>query len=87
MIVEIADRGPGLTPGEERAVFLKFHRGDPSPSARGTGLGLAICAGIIRAHGGRIWAENRSGGGVAIRFTLPVKGAPPTALTDPADGA
>jgi two-component system sensor histidine kinase KdpD len=87
MVVEIADRGPGLPPGEERAVFEKFHRVDPSPSARGTGLGLAICAGIIRAHGGRIWAENRPGGGVAIRFALPVKGAPPTALADPADGA
>jgi two-component system sensor histidine kinase KdpD len=44
---------------------------------RGAGLGLAICRGIIRAHGGRIWAENRPGGGVAIRFTLPAKEAPP----------
>ena len=49
----------------------------PPRRVRGAGLGLAICRGIVRAHGGRIWAENRPGGGVAIRFTLPVKEAPP----------
>ncbi|MCX5999885.1 MAG: ATP-binding protein [Chloroflexi bacterium] len=38
----------------------------------GTGLGLAICKGIVEAHGGRIIAENRSGGGTIVRFTLPV---------------
>ncbi len=84
VIVEVADRGPGLPPGEERAVFDKFHRVDPAPTARGTGLGLAICAGIVRAHGGRIWAENRPGSGVAIRFALPLKGTPPPAPIDPA---
>ncbi|HEY7653282.1 MAG TPA: sensor histidine kinase KdpD [Methylomirabilota bacterium] len=78
VLVEVADRGPGLPPGEERRIFEKFHRTDPTPSVRGAGLGLAICRGIIRVHGGRIWAENRPGGGVAVRFTLPVKEAPPT---------
>jgi two-component system sensor histidine kinase KdpD len=41
---------------------------------------LTICRGIITAHGGRIWAENRSGGGAAFRFTLPLTGAPPMAV-------
>ncbi|MGH7317188.1 MAG: ATP-binding protein, partial [Candidatus Rokuibacteriota bacterium] len=77
VLVEVADRGPGLPAGEERRIFEKLHRTEASPSARGAGLGLAICHGIIRAHGGRIWAENRRGGGVAVRFTLPVKEAPP----------
>ncbi len=77
VIVEVADRGPGLPPGEERRIFEKFHRSDRPPSERGAGLGLAICEGIVRAHGGRIWAENRPGGGVAIRFSLPAKDAPP----------
>jgi two-component system, OmpR family, sensor histidine kinase KdpD len=36
------------------------------------GLGLTICRGIVEAHGGRIWAENRSGGGAIFSFTLPV---------------
>jgi len=78
VVVEVADRGPGLRPGEERLIFEKFHRTDPAPSVRGAGLGLAICQGIIQAHGGRIWAENRAGGGVALRFALPLKDTPPT---------
>jgi two-component system sensor histidine kinase KdpD len=77
VVVEVADRGPGLPPGEERLIFEKFQRSERSPSIRGAGLGLAICDGIVRAHGGRIWAESRPGGGVSIRFVLPIKDAPP----------
>ncbi len=76
VIVEIADRGPGLAPGDEKRVFDKFYRGGGLTS-RGAGLGLAICRGIIEAHGGRVWAENRPGGGVAFRFTIPLTGTPP----------
>jgi two-component system sensor histidine kinase KdpD len=86
VVVEVGDRGPGLPPGEERLIFEKFHRTDPAPSVRGAGLGLAICHGIVRAHGGRIWAENRPGGGVTIRFALPVKDAPPTPSEAPLPG-
>jgi two-component system sensor histidine kinase KdpD len=77
VLIEVADRGPGLRPGEERRIFEKFHRTEAAPTVRGAGLGLAICRGIVHAHGGRIWAENRPGGGVTVRFTLPVKEAPP----------
>ena len=45
------------------------------PSA--TGLGLTICRGIVEAHGGRMWAENRPGGGAVVRFTLPLTGTSP----------
>jgi two-component system sensor histidine kinase KdpD len=85
VVIEVADRGPGLPAGEERAVFEKFHRTEPAPPARGTGLGLAISAGIVRAHGGRIWAENRRDGGLAIRISLPTKDAPPP-LGEPGSG-
>ena len=76
--VEVADRGPGLPPGDEERVFEKFYRGSQSDRG-GVGLGLPICRGIVEAHGGRIWAENRAGGGVAFRFFLPREGSPPEA--------
>ncbi len=75
MIVEVADRGPGLAAGDEARVFEKFYRA--GSAGGGVGLGLAICRGIVEAHGGRIWAENRPGGGAAFRFALPVEGQPP----------
>ena len=46
-------------------------------SERGAGLGLAIARAIVNAHGGRIWAENRDGGGAVFSFVLPVEGSPP----------
>src|SRR5439155_352835 len=51
--------------------------------ARGAGLGLAICQGIVKAHGGRIWAQNLPEGGVSFLFTLPLGEKPPASV--PAD--
>ena len=82
LTIEVADHGPGLPPGEEDRVFEKFFRGEQIV-ARGAGLGLAICRGIVRAHGGRIWAQNLPGGGVAFLFTLPLGAMQPAPL--PAD--
>jgi two-component system, OmpR family, sensor histidine kinase KdpD len=76
LLLEVADRGPGLAPGDEELVFEKFYQAS-SGSTRGVGLGLAICRSIIEAHGGRIWAANRPGGGATFRFTLLLEeGAP-----------
>jgi two-component system sensor histidine kinase KdpD len=85
VVVQVADRGSGLPPGEEERVFEKFHRAGSAPGT-GVGLGLAICRGIVTAHGGRIWAENRPGGGAAFRLTIPVVGAPPTILAEDSAG-
>jgi len=76
LLVEIADRGPGIPSGHEERIFDKFYRVDPTREG-GVGLGLTICRGIIDAHGGRIWAENRPQGGAVFRFTLPLEGSPP----------
>lgn len=76
VIVDVADRGPGFLPEDVAQIFDKFYRAQPSTHG-GAGLGLAICRAIIEAHGGRIWAENRPGGGAVFCFTLPVGEAPP----------
>jgi two-component system sensor histidine kinase KdpD len=69
--IEIADRGFGIPPGDLLQVFDKFYRIEHPGSVAGTGLGLSICKGIVEAHGGRIVAENREGGGTIIRLILP----------------
>ncbi len=70
--VSVEDTGPGLAPDARRRMFDRFWRGDRARSRGGTGLGLAIARGLVEAHGGRIWAENRENGGATISFTLPV---------------
>ena len=74
--IEVADRGPGIPPGDEGRLFDKFFRG-PQAGSSGAGLGLAICRGVIGAHGGTIEAANRPGGGAVFRMTLPIVGSPP----------
>ena len=69
--IEIADRGFGIPAADLSQVFDKFYRIEHPGSVAGTGLGLSICKGIVEAHGGRIAAENRAGGGTIIRLTLP----------------
>lgn len=78
VMIEVADRGPGLSPGIERRVFDKFFRAAKGESRRGIGLGLAIARGIVEAHGGTITAANRPGGGAIFRFTLPSTGEQPS---------
>jgi two-component system sensor histidine kinase KdpD len=85
--VDVADHGPGLPPGEEARIFEKFYRVPGATSTSGVGLGLTICRGIITAHGGRIWAENRPGGGALLRFTLPLGGVPPLQVPPEASAA
>jgi two-component system sensor histidine kinase KdpD len=72
--ISVMDRGPGISPDELDKVFEKFYRGRRglNNKVEGTGMGLAIAKGIIEAHGGRIRAERRQGGGAAISFTLPL---------------
>lgn len=72
----VADNGPGLPLGREAMLFEKFTRGQEESDIPGVGLGLAIARAIVEAHQGRIWAENRPGGGARFIFTLPV-GEPP----------
>ena len=65
LVVEVADRGPGVPAGQEEAVFGRFYRANAAlaDAGAGSGLGLTICRGIVSAHGGRIGITPRAGGG------------------------
>jgi len=78
--VYVEDQGPGVPKGDEHRIFEKFQRaaGAETKTKWGTGLGLTICKGIVEAHGGRIWAENRPEGGARFQFTLPIQDSPPS---------
>ena len=70
--VKVKDQGIGIPEEELKKVFDKFVQSSKTRTgAGGTGLGLAICAEIIRAHQGKIWAENNPEGGATFTFTLP----------------
>ena len=72
--VKVIDEGIGIPPQHLPKVFDKFYRVEGGYSRRtpGSGLGLYICQSIVRAHGGRIWAESVPGRGSTFTFSLPV---------------
>ena len=72
MEIRISDRGCGIPATERERVFQRFFRGTRSEDAPGIGLGLAISKGFVEAHNGKIWAEERPGGGSILCFTMPL---------------
>jgi signal transduction histidine kinase len=68
--VSIADTGTGIPEHELDAIFECFYHGERADYS-GLGLGLYIARWIVEAHGGRLWAESRLGGGSTFYFTLP----------------
>jgi two-component system sensor histidine kinase MtrB len=72
--VTVRDYGVGLRPGEEKLVFSRFWRSDPSRvrQSGGTGLGLAISVEDARLHQGRLEAWGEPGEGACFRLTLPL---------------
>lgn len=64
--VAVSDNGPGFGPEQQARLFERFY----STKKEGMGMGLALSRSIIEAHGGRLSAENRPGGGATFRFTL-----------------
>jgi Signal transduction histidine kinase len=70
--IEVLDRGPGLEPGEEEAVFKRFHRGRAGrQGAPGTGLGLSIARELATEWDGQVLIENRQSGGARAIVVLP----------------
>ncbi len=74
VILEVADRGPGLTREQAERVFERFYRADQARGRRtgGTGLGLAIVAALVTAHGGTVGVNPSSGQGATFWITLPL---------------
>lgn len=68
--ISVEDTGTGLSDEVMELLFSPFR----STKVEGMGIGLSICRTIVEAHRGKIWAENREGGGAAFRFTLPAPG-------------
>jgi two-component system sensor histidine kinase KdpD len=77
IVIEVADRGPGLSEGAETRVFDKFYRLPSETGQPGTGLGLAICKAVAASHGGDVTAANREGGGSVFSLRLPLGGPAP----------
>jgi two-component system, OmpR family, sensor histidine kinase KdpD len=74
--VSIDDNGPGVPSESLPRLFEPFYRSPEAHAVRGSGLGLAVAQGLIRAHGGRIWAQNRDGGGARFSFAIPAADMP-----------
>lgn len=82
LVVAVCDDGPGLPAGREETLFDKFVRGQAESPIAGVGLGLAICRAIVDAHGGRMRAFNRDGGGACFELRLPLDEPPPVPDAD-----
>jgi two-component system osmolarity sensor histidine kinase EnvZ len=76
IVLEVADRGPGIPGDQVERLKRPFTRGEPARSgAAGAGLGLGIVDRIARLHGGTLDLLAREGGGTIARVTLPASGA------------
>jgi two-component system OmpR family sensor kinase len=75
-VMSVADQGPGISVSELPYLFERFFRGSAARAGApsGVGLGLALSQAIVHAHGGRIDAANRPGGGALFTVRLPLAG-------------
>ena len=68
--ISITDNGPGISPPDLHRIFEPFFT--TKEVGEGTGLGLSVSYGIVKQHGGDIWAESIEGQGTTFHITLPV---------------
>ena len=73
LVVEVADRGPGVPPAQLPHLFDRFTKGDAARGGSGSGLGLAITWEHVRVLDGTVTATNRVGGGLAVTVQVPVE--------------
>jgi signal transduction histidine kinase len=70
LVCRVSDNGPGISPDDQQRLFDRHWRGSAS-QYQGSGLGLSIAAGIVEAHGGRMWVESIVDVGSTFFFSLP----------------
>jgi signal transduction histidine kinase len=83
VVLTVADRGPGIAPGDRARALDRFVRLEGSRSRPGSGLGLSLAAAVARMHGGTVELEDNQPG-LRVRLTLPAAEDPPKPLA-PAD--
>jgi two-component system, NarL family, sensor kinase len=82
-VIKFLDTGSGIHPEEFSHLFERFYQGQSNRQAKGTGLGLYLARQIVAAHGGTIWAENRSPSGALFGFKLPIASRHPVSHAQP----
>ena len=70
-VVQVRDRGCGMTAEVQKRIFEKFYQGDPSHKAQGNGLGLALVKRIVELSDGVVEVESTPGTGACFRVILP----------------
>ncbi|MGH9056744.1 MAG: ATP-binding protein [Acidimicrobiales bacterium] len=70
-VLEVRDRGPGISPHDLPRVFDRFYRAEAARALPGSGLGLAIVREVVASHGGTVSISAPAGGGTVVRVELP----------------
>jgi signal transduction histidine kinase len=71
-MLEVEDRGPGISDAEREKIFVRFVRGTTAAGTNGLGLGLSLVSEIAKWHGGAASVDAVQGGGSRFRITLPL---------------
>ena len=72
LVVQVCDRGPGLSEVQKQKVFQPFYRLDRQPTTIHAGLGLGIVQNIVQLHGAQIELKDRQGGGLIVEVRFPL---------------
>ncbi len=83
VLVDVLDSGVGIAPDRLQSIFESF----VTTKKSGLGMGLSLASSIVRAHNGRIWAENNPDGGATFHIALPTVESGEGTLAKPADYA